>query len=84
MRVENTHRIVPVVEVRRRETAGAVSGPTASAINDGGDLLALSTGMSGLRSREAVVENLAAAWHNGAFRPNPDRIASRLMEWGFE
>ena len=84
MRVENTPRITPVMEVRRRETASAVSGPDASAIHDGGDLLALSTGASGLRSREAVVENLAAAWRNGAFRPDPGRIANRLIEWGFE
>jgi hypothetical protein len=29
------------------------------------------------------VEVLASAWKNGTFQPDPGRIASRLMEWGF-
>ena len=55
------------------------------------DLIAMSVGMSGQFSlqaadatREARVQQLADAWRSGAYRPDPQRIADKLLGWGFD
>jgi hypothetical protein len=84
MKIEN-HGISSAADVRRTEQVQRRPAGTAQATapEDTGDLLALSSGViSG--GGDAVVEQLAAAWRAGAFRPDAGRIAEKLLSWGFD
>jgi hypothetical protein len=65
----------------KRSSSGALENTT--------DLLALSSGLT-LRltgaemERDALLESISKAWAAGTFRPNPDRVASKLIGWGFD
>jgi hypothetical protein len=86
MRIEN-HGFVNAADPRRVEQpqrkspVGAVESSPQDEIND---LLALSTGVVTAGGRQPALDRLAAAWREGAFRPDPARIADKLMQWGFD
>ena len=82
MRIGNSY-ISPAVTaaepVGRRKPAG-------QAVENSADLIAMSRG---IRSAEEAgsdnrIEQLAAAWRSGTYRPDPERIADKLLTWGFE
>ena len=39
---------------------------------------------AGDAAREARVQQLTEAWRSGAYRPDPQRIAGKLLQWGFD
>jgi anti-sigma28 factor (negative regulator of flagellin synthesis) len=84
MRIEPI-RVSQTGEVRR--TAERDAHPrrvhTSTSLEDTSDLLAISSGMA-VATREALVEELREAYRSGALRPDPERIADRLLELGFE
>lgn len=74
-----------------RQAETAVRRGVVQPERDTADLLALSVGL-GLRAlaespqadREAMVNSLAEAWTTGTYRLEPDRIAEKLLDWGFD
>jgi hypothetical protein len=86
MRIEN-HGIANAADARRIEQMqrkSAVEAVQASVPEETGDLLALSSGVVNGGDHEATIRRLSAAWHAGTFRPDPVRIAEKLMNWGFD
>jgi hypothetical protein len=64
--------------------------PADRSLQNTTDLIAMSSGVrfgSPLEAAEAArdirVDQLAEAWRSGAYRPDPERVASKLMAWGF-
>jgi hypothetical protein len=84
MRIGNSYLspiATPAEPAGRRTTPGQPIASTA-------DLIAMSSGIRlGLSAEEAAnshVEQLAAAWRSGTYRPDAQRIADRLLTWGFD
>ena len=80
LRVSQSAPARPVAEPRNIP----VSRPNRSSVSETTDLLAISAGVAVAEAREATVEELRAAYRSGALRPDPARIADKLMTWGFD
>jgi anti-sigma28 factor (negative regulator of flagellin synthesis) len=75
----------------QEEGAAPRSKPAHQALTSTTDLVAMSNGVrfeSSLQAaetaREARVRQLADSWRSGAYRPDAQRIADKLIGWGFE
>lgn len=77
-------RVSQMSPMQRATSERRVSKEPASTVSDTTDLLAISAGVSVAQSREATIENLKEAYRSGVLQPDPERIASRLLEWGFD
>ena len=94
MRIGNI-QLPPIPGVERASVSRRVDAadrPSSSGpLENTTDLLALSSGLS-LRltgavaepERQALLESISKAWAAGTYRPNPDRLASKLIDWGFD
>jgi hypothetical protein len=72
----------------RRDAKGP--RPAAESLQNTTDLIAMSSGVrfgspleAAQAARDIRVDQLADAWRSGAYRPDPERVASKLMAWGF-
>ena len=94
MRIGNTH-IPPTSGVdgvgRSGRGESQVRSGARMPAEDTADLLALSAGVrlraaleSDNAGRQALVDELARAWNAGAYRPDANRLADKLLDWGFD
>lgn len=85
MRIEPT-RLSQTGEIRRVGDGDSRNRyvSTSSPVEDTTDLLAISSGLRVARQRDILVDQLREAYRSGALRPDPGRIADRLMRWGFD
>jgi anti-sigma28 factor (negative regulator of flagellin synthesis) len=65
--------------------------PASEPLRNTTDLVAMSGGIrfgspvtEATEARDSRIEQLAEAWRSGAYRPDPQRIADKLMGWGFD
>lgn len=94
MRIGNIH-LPAIQETDRsasdRRTDQGTRRTAAQPARDTADLLALSAGL-GLRAlaqsprqdRQTLVNSLMIAREAGAYRPDYDRVAEKLLDWGFD
>jgi anti-sigma28 factor (negative regulator of flagellin synthesis) len=84
MRIGNSY-LSPVATPA--EPAGRRTSPSQH-VESAADLIAMSSGIRlGLSAEEAAnsrVEQLAAAWRSGTYRPDAQRVADKLLTWGFD
>jgi anti-sigma28 factor (negative regulator of flagellin synthesis) len=64
-------------------TSAPQRNPTSSPAEDTADLLAMASGVAVQGQRDALVQQLREAYLSGALKPDPERIAERLIDWGF-
>jgi anti-sigma28 factor (negative regulator of flagellin synthesis) len=84
MRIETARVSQPAPVQRAGDERNIAARRTQGAVTDTTDLLAISAGVAVAHTRDAIVNELRQAYRSGALQPDPERIASRLMEWGFE
>lgn len=92
MRIGNSYLqpYVALEESAARREAGKLK-PASEPLQNTTDLIAMSSGIrfdsplaSATEARNSRVEQLAAAWREGIYRPDAKRVADKLMGWGFE
>ena len=71
-----------------RKTAATQESPETGFTTD---LMAMSAGIGLLADMNettaehaALIQKLAEAWHSGAFKPDMDRLSSKLLDSGFD
>lgn len=84
MRIETTR--VPQTHESQRVNAKEDNRPVRSTshLEETTDRLALSSAVRVAKQRDIEVSQLREAYRNGALRPDAERIAERMMRWGFD
>lgn len=84
MRIEPL-RVSQPGEVRRVDERQPAASRVSvnSTLEDTTDLLAISSSVRVARQRDILIDGLREAYRSGALRPDSERIAERLIDWGF-
>ena len=78
-------RVPQPAEIRRSgDKTTPLQRPPRDSISETSDLLSVSAGLRMSQSREALLNELQETYRSGALRPDPGRIAERMIRWGFD